>query len=99
MLLLEFRTITNGRWRRARWTFFLIVAGALALYALTTVQYAFPGQSASWIAWMTGLDVLDMPKRPLLTLLGKAVSQLPWGSLALRMNLLAALAGGAAISG
>ena len=93
MLLLEFRTITNGRWRRARWTFFLIVAGALALYALTTVQYAFPGQSASWIAWMTGLDVLDMPKRPLLTLLGKAVSQLPWGSLALRMNLLAALAG------
>jgi len=93
MLLLAFRTITRGRWRRARWAFLLIAASAGALYSLTAVRYAFPGNSANWIAWVAGLDVRDVPTRPFLSLLGRAVSELPYGPLTLRLNLLAALAG------
>ena len=93
MVLLPFRTVTRGRWRRARWTFLLLVGAAFALYGLTAARYAFPGHSANWIAWAAGADVREVPSRPLLTLLGHAVAGLPWGPLALRLNLLSALAG------
>jgi len=97
MLFLAFRTITRGRWRRARWAFLLIALGAFALFALTAVRCAFPGPSASWIAWTAGLDVRDVPVRPFLRLLGQSVASLPYGPLAWRMNLLAALAGALAV--
>ncbi len=97
MVFLSFRAVTRGRWRRARWLFWAVVACALALYALTVARCAFPGHSASWIAWLSGLDVRETPTRPILTLLGGAVAGLPWGSLALRMNLVSALAGALAV--
>ncbi len=95
MLILPFRPITRGRWRRSRWSFLLFVAAALALYGFTVVTYAFPGASATWIAWVSGLDVREVPSRPLLTALGHWVAGLEWPplSLVLRLNLLAALAG------
>jgi hypothetical protein len=93
MVFLAFRTITRGRWRRARWAFLLLVGAAFALYALTAAPYAFPGRSASWIVWALGADVREVPSRPVLALLGHAAAGIPWGPLALRLNLLAALAG------
>lgn len=63
MVFLSFRAVTRGRWRRARWLFWAVVACALALYALTVSRCAFPGHSASWIAWLSGLDVRETPTR------------------------------------
>ncbi len=99
MLFLPFRPITHGRWRRSRWPCLLFFAAALALYGSTVVTYAFPGTSATWIAWVAGLDVREVPTRPLLTALGHWVAGLglPHLSLALRLNLLAALAGALAV--
>jgi hypothetical protein len=51
MLFLEFRPITRGRLRRSRVSFWLLTLAALALYAATAPDYAFPGPSAAWIAW------------------------------------------------
>jgi len=93
MLFLAFREVTRGRWRRARWAFWGAVVSAFALYAMTAGRHAFPGHSANWIAWAAGLDVRETPARPVLTLLGGWVVQIPWGSLAARLNLVAALAG------
>jgi len=97
MLLLEFRPITRGRLRRSRVSFLILAAAALALYGWTMVTYAFPGNSAAWIAWAAGLDVREVPARPLLTALGRAAAGLPWFSLAVRLNLLAVLAGALAV--
>ena len=91
--LLPFRPITRGRLRRARRTSFWIALAALALYGLTMDSSAFPGDSATWIAWMANLDTRELPSHPLLFALGHAVSGLPVFSLAFRLNALAALAG------
>ncbi|MFZ4394720.1 MAG: tetratricopeptide repeat protein [Kiritimatiellia bacterium] len=93
MAMLPFRPITRGRLRRARWTALAITLGALALYGFTLVSCAFPGDSATWIAWVTGLDTREAPSHPLLTALGHVISGLPLGSIAFRLNALAALAG------
>jgi hypothetical protein len=71
----------------------LIFAGALGLYALTVVRCAFPGASANWIAWCTGLDVREVPVRPILTFVGHQIAKFPYGDLAARMNLLSVLLG------
>lgn len=92
-MLFEFRTITRGRKRRAAWFSLLLFAGAFTLYALTAVQYAFPGDSANWIAWCAGLDVREVPARPILTLAGGLLAKLPFGDLATRMNLFSAFLG------
>jgi tetratricopeptide (TPR) repeat protein len=97
MLFLSFREVTRGRWRRARWSFWAVTVCALALYMLTAARHAFPGHSASWIAWATGLDVRETPTRPVLALLGGLAARLPWGTLAVRLNLLSALVGALAI--
>ena len=91
--LLPFRPFTKGRLRRARWTSLLIGLSALALYLLTVDSCAFPGDSATWIAWVANLDTREVPTHPLLTALGQAVSGLPVFSLAFRLNALAAVAG------
>jgi tetratricopeptide (TPR) repeat protein len=95
MVFLDFRPITRGRLRRSRVVFWILVLAALSLYGATAVSCAFPGASASWIAWAAGLDVREAPSHPLLMALGRWVSGLPsWeGALALRLNLLAAVAG------
>lgn len=93
MVLIEFRPITRGRLRRSRVIFWLLAAAALALYGVTAARYLFPGESARWVAWLAGADVREYPSRPLLSLLGQWVASWPWGTLAMRMNLLAALAG------
>jgi len=73
------------------WLF--IVLAALALYGVTLLTYAFPGDSANWMAIAAGVDVRDVPSHPVFTLLGKWLSLCPVGPLALRLNALAALAG------
>ena len=93
MLLLEFRPITRGRLRRSRVSFWVLTVAALALYGLTIITYAFPGSSATWMAWVSGVDVREVPSHPLLMLLGHWVSGLHGVSLALRLNLLSAMAG------
>lgn len=95
MLSIPFRPITRGRWRRSQRVVLLFFAAALALYGFTAVAYAFPGASASWIAWVAGLDVREAPSHPLLTALGHWAAGLGWPHLALafRLNLLAAVAG------
>ncbi len=93
MLFLEFRPITRGRLRRSRVTFLWLAGAALLGYAFTMSGSAFPGRSAAWIAWASGLDVREEPVRPLLTALGRLAASLPWGTLALRLNALAVIAG------
>ena len=97
MLLLEFRPITRGRLRRSRVSFLILAVAALALYGGTVITCAFPGDSASWIAWAAGLDVREVPSHPLLMLLGHWASGLSCFSLSLRLNLLAAAAGALAV--
>ena len=97
MQLIPFRPITRGRLKRSRVIFLLLTALALAFYGATVAHYAMPGISASWITWVTGLDVREAPVRPLLSTLGAWVASLPYGSLALRLNLLAVVAGALAI--
>lgn len=92
-MLLPFRPVTRGRLRRARLASLAVFLGALAVYALTTVTYAFPGASASLIAFVAGLDVIEVPERPLLRWLGGLVASLPYGTLPWRLNLCSALAG------
>lgn len=93
MLFLTFRPITRGRLRRSRVFFLILFGAALAGYGVTVVTCAFPGDNAAWIVWAAGLDVREVPARPLLTLLGQWAAGLPFLSLALRMNALAAVAG------
>jgi len=97
MLLLEFRPITRGRLRRSRVTFLVLALAALALYVCTLCTAAFPGNSAAWMAWSAGLDVREAPTHPLLATLGHWVAGLPYFSLPVRMNLLAAVAGALAV--
>jgi len=97
MLFLEFRPITRGRLRRSRVSFWLLTLAALALYAATALDYAFPGASATWIAWAAGLDVREVPSHPLLMWAAGHVVRLPWLSLPLRLNLMAAVAGALAV--
>ena len=97
MLFLEFRPVTRGRLRRSRVSFLLLSLAALILYGWTAVAYAFPGVSAAWIAWTAGLDVREVPTRPVLTLLGQCVAGVPCFPLALRLNVLAAVAGALAV--
>ena len=81
MFFLPFRPITNGRLRRARLTAGCVFLGALALYGLTLITYAFPGDSASWIAWTSGLDPREVPTRPILGALGRwamGCPSFPW---------------------
>lgn len=92
-MLLPFRPITRGRLRRAQQTAAVITGIALVLYGATIITYAFPGDSARWIAWAAGLDVREAPSHPVLMALGNWVASWPVGTLALRLNLLAALAG------
>jgi tetratricopeptide (TPR) repeat protein len=99
LVFLPFRPITRGRLRRARWTGLAVGAAAFALYAATLARCAFPGESVRWIAWAAGLDVRDVPTHPLLCWLGQAAAGLPAFSLAVRLNLLAALAGALAVMG
>lgn len=93
MLFLTFRPITRGRLRRSRVIFLGLSMAALALYGWLTVAYAFPGDSATWIAWAAGLDVREVPTHPLLMALGQWAAGLSFASLAVRLNLLAAVAG------
>ncbi len=93
MLFLEFRPVTRGRLRRSRVYFLILSLAALTLYGWTAVTYAFPGVSAAWIAWTAGLDVREVPTHPLLALLGQWVAEVPYFSLALRLNLIAVVAG------
>lgn len=98
MFLIEFRPITRGRLRRSRVIFLILAVAACALYGLTAERCAFPGESARWIAWLTGADVREYPARPLLSALGQWVAGWPWGPLALRLNLLAAVAGAMSVA-
>ena len=93
MPLLPFRPVTRGRLRRARLTSLVIAGVALVVYGLTLIPYAFPGESACWIALVSGLDVREAPTHPLLYALGQAVSGWHLFSLPVRLNALAALAG------
>lgn len=98
MFFLPFRSITRGRMRRARWTALFVFLGALALYVLTLTTYAFPGESSSWIAWAAGLDSREVPTHSILIAVGNWVSGLPFLTLAIRMNLLSAIAGALIVS-
>lgn len=91
-MMLPFRPITRGRLRRARQTSAIISGVVLVLYVVTLVTYVFPGDSARWIAWAAGLDVREAPTHPMLVMLGGWMADIPLGSLALRLNVLAALA-------
>jgi tetratricopeptide (TPR) repeat protein len=98
MLMLPFRPITRGRLRRARLTALILAGVTLAIFLLTLTRCAFPGESARWIAWVSGLDAREVPARPLLAALGQAVSRLDFLTLPLRLNALCALAGALAVA-
>jgi tetratricopeptide (TPR) repeat protein len=67
---------------------------AALLFGLTVCRTAFPGNSAQWIAHLSGLDVRSTFERPLLFFIGSLVEAMPLPcSTALRFNLLAALFG------
>ncbi len=91
--LLPFRPITLGRLRRARQTSFGVFAVALVFYLLTLDASVFPGESARWTVWVTGINTRELVSHPLLSALGRVVASLPVFSLAFRLNALAALAG------
>ena len=93
MLLLEFRPVTRGRLRRSRVSFWIITLAALALYGGTVITYAFPGSSAVWMSWVSGVDVREVPSHPLLMLLGHWVAGFHGLSMASRLNLLSVVAG------
>ncbi|MBQ7189381.1 MAG: DUF2723 domain-containing protein [Kiritimatiellae bacterium] len=92
-MFLAFRSIPVGRWRFTRLGVFAVFLISLIVYACTASRSVFPGLSAQWVAWVTGADVREVVTHPLLTALGGWVASLSWGTLAIRLNLLAALAG------
>ncbi|MDD2601119.1 MAG: hypothetical protein PHO37_18155 [Kiritimatiellae bacterium] len=92
-ILLPFRPVTKGRLRRARLFSVVIFFSALALYAFFAIDYAFPGQSAALMTFVSGLDVVEVPAHPLLRLLGRWVASLSFASLPLRFNLCSSVAG------
>ncbi len=91
-ILLPFRPVTRGRLKRARLISAAVFLGALTFYALTAIDYAFPGRSASLITFVSGLDVIEVPSRPLLRWLGGAVSSLSFATLPFRLNLCSGVA-------
>ena len=91
-MLMPFRPITNGRLRRARWFALGVFLVALAIYGLTALHYAFPGRSAALITFVSGLNVIEVPERPMLRWLGSAMTSLRFASLPFRLNLCSAVA-------
>ena len=93
LMLMSFRPVTRGRLKRARLFSVGVFLAALAVFSLTAVNYAFPGASAALITFVSGLDVVEVPERPLLRLLGDFCASLTVGTLPFRLNLCSALAG------
>lgn len=89
----SFRSIPTRRWCFTRLGVFSVFLISLGIYACTAPSSVFPGLSAQWIAWVTGADIREVVTHPLLTALGGWAASLPWGTLAYRLNLLAAIAG------
>jgi len=91
-MLLPFRPITIGRLRRARIASAIVFFGALIVYGLFAIDYAFPGRSAALITFVSGLDVIEVPSRPLLRILGGYISSLSFSTLTVRLNMCSAMA-------
>lgn len=91
-MLMPFRPITNGRLRRARFFALGVFLVALVIYGFTALHYAFPGHSAALITFASGLNVIEVPDRPLLRLLGSFMVSLRFASLSFRLNLCSAVA-------
>jgi len=91
-ILMPFRPVTRGRLKRARFVSFAVFLSALALYALMAIEYAFPGRSAALITFVSGLDVIEVPARPLLRWMGGMVTALSFATLPFRLNLCSGVA-------
>lgn len=70
---------------------------ALVLYVVTLSPGPYPGDSAAQMARQLGLDPFGAGSHLLWSLVVKGVSALPLGGLVLRLNLLSALCGAAAV--
>ncbi len=81
-----------------RWLAIGLSLAALALYFATLCPVACPGAgSARAIVQHSGLDPFPSFAHPLYSLLAHALSALPWGSLALKLNALNAVLGAAIV--
>lgn len=90
--------VSKGRWRRVRICALLFSVFAFLIYVSTVSSSPFPGPSAQWIAWLSGVDVRSIFERPILFAVGKVLSSLPLPcTLALRFNVLSAFLGAAVI--
>jgi tetratricopeptide (TPR) repeat protein len=75
----------------------LLALGVLCAYVATLTRGAYPGLSASLIVQHAGLVPLGSPLYPVWHWLARLVSALPFGTLAVRMNLFSALCGAVSI--
>jgi len=91
-MLLPFRPITIGRLRRARIASAVVFFAALIVYGLFAIDYAFPGRSAALITFVSGLDVMEVPSRPMLRIFGGYISSLSFSTLTFRLNMCSTVA-------
>ena len=77
--------------RARRLVFSLLILGLFSLYAVTTCPTVYPGDSGELIAAAFSLGVPHNSGYPLYSLLGKAASFLPLGSIGYRLNLFSCL--------
>lgn len=78
--------------------YYWIGAVVLLVYLLTLCPFIYVGDSGELVTASAVLGVAHPPGYPLYVLLGRLFSLLPAGEIALRVNLLSALAGAAAAS-
>ena len=93
---------TNRWWRDPRWqeTRFTLAVACVALlaYIVTLSRGVFPGESANLMVRTLDLVPRDTPAHPFWTLLVRLVSKIPLGPLPLRLNLISAVCGAAALA-
>jgi tetratricopeptide (TPR) repeat protein len=79
--------------RLDRWLGLILALAAGVVYWLTLSIGAFPGESAQLIVQYSRIGGLDTTSYPLWSFCLKALAALPWGDLALRLNLFSLLCG------
>lgn len=80
-----------------RWLGPVLFAGSLVLYLSTLCRTPFPGESARLVVQHSGFDPFPPMSHLLFNYVARLLAAIPWGSVALKLSLVSALCGAAAV--